>query len=120
MLGATGCTGLAGELTSAVCDCEHCDDWREDELYATLATSKDVASDYGCDIEWEDLMSCQLERGECDDTDAAFEIEDRCEDEVDELNDCESDASDHEGFSLGGGTGSSNGGSNDSSNGNGP
>jgi hypothetical protein len=73
-LGGAGCGGLDGELITLICDCEHCDDWREEKLIAASDAAREVASIYGCDAEWESLVQCNIDEGTCDDEEARWSV----------------------------------------------
>lgn len=73
-LAAAGCGGIGGQLTDLVCECEHCDDWKEEKLIATLGASQEVAAIYGCDIEWESLVQCEIDEGTCEDEEARWSV----------------------------------------------
>jgi hypothetical protein len=93
-LAVTGCGGLGGELTDIICDCTHCDDWREEKLIAGYDTSLEIAEIYGCDPEWESLMGCQIDRGECDEDDASWSVYEKgsCSGSLDLMTPCTTDA----------------------------
>jgi hypothetical protein len=93
-LGAAGCGGLGGELTTLVCECEHCDDWREDKLIASLDASREVAAIYECDVEWESLVQCEIDEGTCDDEEARWSVSEpgSCSSSMDLGTMCTSDA----------------------------
>lgn len=69
-----GCGGLGGQLTEAVCQCEHCDDWREEKLVALYDTTLEIATTYGCEAEWESLTQCELDEGTCDEEKARWSV----------------------------------------------
>jgi hypothetical protein len=69
-----GCGGLGGQLTDAVCQCEHCDDWREDKLIALHDTTRAIATTYGCEAEWESLVQCEIDEGTCDEEKARWSV----------------------------------------------
>ena len=73
-LAASGCGGLGGELTDIICECTHCDDWREEKLSAYYDTSLEIAEIYACDAEWEDLMQCLIDEGECNEEKASWSV----------------------------------------------
>ncbi|NUQ71948.1 MAG: hypothetical protein HUU21_00015 [Polyangiaceae bacterium] len=73
-LAVAGCGGIGGELTDLMCECEHCDDWREDKIIASLDASQEVASIYGCDVEWESVVQCEIDEGSCDDDEARWSV----------------------------------------------
>lgn len=93
-LAAAGCGGLGGELTDLICECEHCDDWREDKLIASLDASLEVATIYQCDVEWESLVQCEIDEGECDDEEARWSVSEpgSCSSSMDLGTTCASDA----------------------------
>lgn len=70
----SGCGSKNGELVTEICACEHCDDWKEEELVALLDASSDVADAYACDVEYESLVQCQIDEGICDDEEASFSL----------------------------------------------
>lgn len=78
LLGALGLVlGCSAEqqLCSAVCDCEHCNDYREEIYCAQLDSNADIAAEYGCDEKWSDYVDCVLEKGECKEKEANFSTE---------------------------------------------
>lgn len=93
-LAAAGCGGLGGELTDLICECEACDDWREDKLLALYASSQEVASIYECDAEWEELIQCEIDEGTCNDDDARWTVSEpgSCSSSIDLPSPCTSDA----------------------------
>jgi hypothetical protein len=73
---ALGCNGAAGELSSLECDCEHCNDWEEDESLDQYQRDQEVADAYGCGDQWDEAMTCLIEQGSCDETEARWEYPD--------------------------------------------
>jgi len=65
-LAVSGCSGIRGEYVSLVCECIHCDDWDEEFITEGLAANEEIASIYGCDAEYESLLQCEIDEGECD------------------------------------------------------
>lgn len=133
-LAAAGCGGLGSELTDVICECTRCDDWKEEKLLAAYDTSREVAEIYGCDVEWEALMECEIAEGECDDENASWSVfekencdqnmcggsgapcqsdsdcpatDDRCDSEREDLFECEDDSADDKTYIGGGGVSSS-------------
>lgn len=76
----TACGSMNADLVEGVCECEHCDDWREQELLAALDSQAGVADAYGCDADFEALVQCQIDEGQCDDTEAKWNLSkpDKC------------------------------------------
>ena len=73
-IAAFGCGGPAGELTDIICTCEHCNDWDEDETLAGFNTASDIADAYGCSDDWDTYMTCQIDEGRCDETEADWSV----------------------------------------------
>jgi hypothetical protein len=67
-IAAVGCGGPASELSNLICDCEHCNDWDEEETLDGFKTEQDIADAYGCSDQWDDYMNCQIDEGRCDET----------------------------------------------------
>jgi hypothetical protein len=74
-LAALGCGGPEAELASLVCDCEHCNDWREEEVYDGLQTGADVADLYGCIEDWDVYVQCQIDEGRCEEDNANWTLQ---------------------------------------------
>ncbi len=93
-LAPLGCGGLGGQLTDAVCECEHCDDWREDKLIALYDTSLEIATTYGCEAEWETLVQCELDEGTCDEEKARWSVSEpgKCNSSLNLMVPCMTDA----------------------------
>jgi hypothetical protein len=93
-LAALGCGGLGGQLTDLVCECEHCDDWREDKLIALYDASLEVATAYGCEAEWEGLVQCEIDEGTCDDEEARWSVSEpgKCNGSMDLMIPCTTNA----------------------------
>jgi hypothetical protein len=88
-----GCTA-EGELTGIICDCEHCNDWEEEETLAGLETSADIADVYGCTEDWDAYVQCQIDRGTCDEVDANWSAQapGSCSATMDLMTPCMTDA----------------------------
>jgi len=71
---ALGCGGPGAELSGLICDCEHCNDWEEEDTLDSLNTAADVADAYGCPDDWDAYMTCQVDKGRCDETDANWTV----------------------------------------------
>lgn len=71
---AVGCGGITGEYVSLVCECIHCDDWDEQFISESLDTNAEIAEIYGCDAEFESLVQCEIDEGECNTDKAAWEV----------------------------------------------
>jgi hypothetical protein len=71
---ALGCGGPEADLSGLICDCEHCNDWEEEDTYNGLSTSADVADLYGCIDDWDAYVACQLDKGRCNETDANWTV----------------------------------------------
>lgn len=74
-LAIAGCSGVRGEYLSLFCECVHCDDWDEEFFSEVLSTNADIASIYGCDAEYESLLQCEIDEGECDEDKANWVVE---------------------------------------------
>jgi hypothetical protein len=98
-----GCSRAAA-VCEVICECEHCNDQAKIEACNQLGTAEDVAAAYACSDQWDAYTTCVEERGTCDATESRFSTrndmgEDRCQDEVDDLDDCIDKASAHDGTS---------------------
>lgn len=62
---APACSTPTGTLCAAVCDCEHCNAFRSEDVCDALDTAEQVAKDYGCDAAFSDWVACATDRGEC-------------------------------------------------------
>ncbi len=71
-LAATSCGGTASTVCDLVCECEHCNDIKEDFVCAEAQAQADVADAYGCAQEWEDWAACFEEKGTCDAEDVRY------------------------------------------------
>jgi hypothetical protein len=94
-MAALGCGGPAAELSGLICECEHCNDWEEDETLDAYQASEDVADAYGCADLWDAYMTCQIDEGSCDETDANWSLPQSggsCSGTMDTGNPCTMDA----------------------------
>jgi hypothetical protein len=98
-----GCT-RAMVVCELICACEHCNDQAKIEACNQLGTAEDVAAAYGCSDKWDAYTVCVEARGTCDEKESRFSTrddagDDRCQDEVDALDECINKASEHDGTS---------------------
>lgn len=102
-LAISGCT-RAAIICEIICNCEHCNDQAKIEACNQLGTAEEVATAYACNDRWEAYTVCVEQRGTCDEKNSRFTTrndadEDRCQDEIDALDDCINKASAHDGTS---------------------
>ena len=90
---APGCTGQEGKYCSQLCECEICDDLREEGCIIQMQALEDAADAYECDSEYDDFISCLVDDGDCDEDVNNYKVDD-CVDEQTDLFECGLDASD--------------------------
>jgi len=69
---APACGSQVSTLCSAVCDCQHCNDYVDEQTCDALHGLQDVAKDYGCDAEFTAWVTCQNNNGVCNEQKASF------------------------------------------------
>lgn len=84
LLALTGCSSY-GALCEAAAECDNSNDLDIEACENDFATEAEVASIYGCDEEFDELVICFEEEGRCRDDD--FEAED-CDGEAEDYSDC--------------------------------
>jgi len=96
---ACACDSRAVEFCDAKCECTLCNDREYDECVIDKEHDIDVAAAYECDQEYDELLTCVLDKADCDDYAWVVDADD-CDNETEDYADCVDDASD-----LGGGGG---------------
>lgn len=81
-----GCGGAEGELCAIADECVNGNDADLDACENDLSTAADVAAVYDCSAEWDELIACAIDNNDCND--GEFEIDDSCEDESEDYDDC--------------------------------
>ena len=66
------CGSHASSVCDLVCECEHCSDLASDNCVTSLEGTAKYSEAYGCDQEFDDLLTCVEDKGECDDKEARF------------------------------------------------
>jgi len=62
---STGCNNVVADSCDLLCDCNSCNDREYDECIAEGDGASDIASAYGCDVEFEDYSICAIEEFRC-------------------------------------------------------
>jgi hypothetical protein len=73
---ATMSCSRASTLCGLVCDCEHCNDWEDEQICDQISLSQDVAGTYGCDSAWEAWADCFENSGMCYEEQAVYSTRD--------------------------------------------
>jgi len=87
---APGCSGAAGDVCEAMCDCLLCNDREEDACLIETGKWFEFADVYGCEQEADRLSECLTSRADC--VRGAFDQSDCAEDQAD-FNKCLDDGS---------------------------
>src|SRR5690242_11769219 len=75
LAGAAGVSGgcsRAATVCSLICDCEHCNDYEEDEACTEYDTSQNIAEAYDCGDAWDAYLVCVEDKGRCKEEEADF------------------------------------------------
>lgn len=83
-----GCSSMADEYCTELCDCVNCNDREFDECVIEYEAAQDIASAYDCDPEFDDAHACVVERNDCIGG-QGFLPESSCYDEFEDLDNCE-------------------------------
>ena len=89
-----GCQSDAAELCDLACECAPCNDREEDECVITQEADAERAAAYECEPEYESWVECALQNNSCDEGDNDFEIDEDCNDDRADYEECVSDNSD--------------------------
>lgn len=81
-----GCGGAEGELCALADECANGNDADLDACENDLSTQAELAGVYDCSEEWDELIACAIDNNDCDD--GEFEIDDDCENESEDYEDC--------------------------------
>jgi hypothetical protein len=84
--GGLACGTSAASLCDEYCECEGCSDNELDECIDDIEDNERRADNEGCLDQYDDLLACYDDEGECRDGDD-FDL-DGCEPEARDLNDC--------------------------------
>jgi hypothetical protein len=68
----SACGGTASTVCSLECECEHCNDIKEDFVCAQREAEHDIADGYGCVEQWDEWASCFEDRGVCDEKEVRY------------------------------------------------
>jgi hypothetical protein len=69
---AASCGGTASTVCSLECECEHCNDIKEEFLCAEREAEHDIADGYGCVEQWDEWATCYEEKGTCDEDEVRY------------------------------------------------
>jgi hypothetical protein len=86
LLALVGCSGRYSDLCTMADDCEGGNDADYDACVSDLETEEDIASNWGCDQEWDELIDCALDNNDCNND--HFVIEDNCDNEMERYGNC--------------------------------
>jgi hypothetical protein len=91
---SAGCQSDAAELCDLACECVPCNDREEDECVITQEADAERAANYECEPEYESWVECALQNNSCDEGDNEFEIDEDCNDDRADYEECVRDNSD--------------------------
>jgi hypothetical protein len=91
----SGCYKDIRDYCEEMVDCEGGNDEDEKACVEELKGERKAAREYDCRDEFDDMLECFVDHGDCEDGDYGdyFSIGETCSDEQEDLWDCEDDAS---------------------------
>jgi hypothetical protein len=89
-----GCQSDAAELCDLRCECQPCNDREEDECVISSEADAERATNYECEPEYDSWIECALNNNSCDEGDNDFDIDEDCNDDRADLEECIADNSD--------------------------